>query len=282
MIPVALLEQNVDSATIATYVALRKFADYKTNGKCYPSDITAAKAAGMSTSTFKRRRNILREMGWIEWVSGKKEGESNLYKVNMIQNLEGSLTVTEGVAQADLPGSLTVTYKQDTIEQETISDLTVPVKKETNDDLQKALEKEKTRAASKAPSVPIPVSRTLEAGHSFPYEKGQMAVSVLWYWATERLNKRNIDTVITQAGAKKNIFRIQHIMKVIPEWEDLRKYIDWYMGLNEDFISKQLQWSSDYLFSDHCLNKYQARKSTVKPIMSEQDRGKVRGTWIKK
>lgn len=82
-VPFDLLDdEDADAYTIATYAALRSFADFGSAGGAEVSDARASARAGCGRRTFKRRREKLRKMGWIEWESGKDEGSKNTYVVH--------------------------------------------------------------------------------------------------------------------------------------------------------------------------------------------------------
>lgn len=71
-----------DPMAFAVYFTLKRFADFNTGENCYISDARAAELSGMSITTFKRKRNILKKLGWITWKSGKATGTTNLYLVH--------------------------------------------------------------------------------------------------------------------------------------------------------------------------------------------------------
>ena len=78
--PIALLlDERSDAYAIAVYVALRSFCDIRQDNV---SDEMGSKRAGCSPRTFRDRRNRLREMGWVDWDSGKGDGRANRYVVH--------------------------------------------------------------------------------------------------------------------------------------------------------------------------------------------------------
>lgn len=82
-VPWALQDDpKADAATIATYAALQRFADFGKTTGCRVSDRLAAKKAGLGRRTFIDRRNRLRQMGWISWVSGKANHAVNTYIIH--------------------------------------------------------------------------------------------------------------------------------------------------------------------------------------------------------
>lgn len=118
-VPVALLsDHRTDAFTIAAYVALRSFCNFGSEAGAFPSDTAAAARAGMSSRTFRERRTRLRDMGWVEWDSGKEDGKPNRYIVHATLEEEGRQEVpTPSAAVAD-PGrqELPTTYIQSTID----------------------------------------------------------------------------------------------------------------------------------------------------------------------
>lgn len=67
-VPVDLMEDpECDAMTIAVYAALKSFADFGSEHGAQVGDNRASERAGVSPRTLRRRRDRLREMGWIEW-----------------------------------------------------------------------------------------------------------------------------------------------------------------------------------------------------------------------
>ena len=83
MVPQSLLmDERADAYTIATYVALRSFADFGSTEGARPSDKSAAQRAGCSVRTFVNRRQRLKELGWLEWQSRAAQGKTNVYVIH--------------------------------------------------------------------------------------------------------------------------------------------------------------------------------------------------------
>jgi hypothetical protein len=83
MVPHALMKcPKIDSYALAVYCAIRAHADHETGEGAWPSDARLSEWAGCSERTVRNRRNLLRELGWIEWESGQVEGTSNSYLVH--------------------------------------------------------------------------------------------------------------------------------------------------------------------------------------------------------
>jgi hypothetical protein len=118
-VPVELLsDPNCDCHTIATYVALRSFCDFGSEAGAYPSDTAAAARAGMGRRTFIDRRQRLRDMGWVEWDSGKENGKTNSYTIHAVLEEGGVQEPHRGCAGDAHPGmqEMHTTYIQDTID----------------------------------------------------------------------------------------------------------------------------------------------------------------------
>lgn len=101
------LQDHTDSTAydIATYAALKRFADFGASTGARPSDETAASIAGCSVSQFQRCRKRLKEWGWIDWESGKETGKTNVYTVHSA--LEGQSTGPRGSVHQTDPGRST-------------------------------------------------------------------------------------------------------------------------------------------------------------------------------
>lgn len=140
-------------------------------------------------------------------------------------------------------------------------------------------------SASKAPPLPTTIAETMAVGHEFPYESSPVNVSAIWYWATERFKKYKIDFFITGDSFKKMLFKYkQNIPKIIGDGFDAqKKYIDWFMDSKDKFIIDKTSWGFDYLVATHCINKYYAEKGKEPEdlILTEEDRRKVSGKWLK-
>ena len=88
LVPRSLIEDpDIDPYTLATYISLSYFADFGRETGAFPSDATAAKRVGMGERTVTDRRDKLKELGWLQWVSGKKHGVTNKYLV--VQDSKG-------------------------------------------------------------------------------------------------------------------------------------------------------------------------------------------------
>ena len=104
LVPRSLIEDpNIDPHTLATYIALAYHADFGKETGAFPSDETAANLVGMNYRTVRRRREKLKEMGWLEWVSGKKHGVTNRYVVHQ-GSKEGGSESPRGSAGESHPG----------------------------------------------------------------------------------------------------------------------------------------------------------------------------------
>lgn len=94
---------GIDAATIATYAALQRYADFGQSTGCRVSDAVAAKKAGLSRRTFIDRRARLRRMGWVTWESGRAEGGVNIYVIHRSLEQEGVQDVQTPVHEAPTP-----------------------------------------------------------------------------------------------------------------------------------------------------------------------------------
>lgn len=98
-IPFTLLDDpNTDGFTIATYCALRRFADFGADSGCFASHRTLALVAGISEKALRDRIRWLADAGWVTWESGASAGKTNRYTIHA--SLEGSVAATEGVGRA--------------------------------------------------------------------------------------------------------------------------------------------------------------------------------------
>lgn len=98
-IPFTLLDDpNTDGFTIATYCALRRFADFGADSGCFASHRTLAVVAGISEKALRDRIQWLANAGWVTWESGAATGKTNRYTIHA--SLEGSVAATEGVGRA--------------------------------------------------------------------------------------------------------------------------------------------------------------------------------------
>jgi hypothetical protein len=71
-VPLALQDDpDIDGNAIATYAALKRYADFGAEKGAYASHATLAAKAGVSEKTLRRRLARLRVKGWIDWVSGQ-------------------------------------------------------------------------------------------------------------------------------------------------------------------------------------------------------------------
>ncbi len=83
----------VGAATIAVYAALQRFTDFGDETGASVKDDVAARMAHVSRREFIRRRHQLRQMGWIEWRSGRVSAKANEYLVH--RSLAGPADQTE-------------------------------------------------------------------------------------------------------------------------------------------------------------------------------------------
>lgn len=114
-VPFDILDDpELDAYAIATYAAIRSFADFGSGDGARVSDATIARRAGCSDRTVRARRDLLASKGWIEWRSGKGEGDPNEYlvhaslaravEVGSEGDAEGSEGDAEGVGTTFRPG----------------------------------------------------------------------------------------------------------------------------------------------------------------------------------
>lgn len=119
---------DITAPTIAVYAALNRYADWGGDRGCRAAQRTLAEKAGVSVPTLKRHLQELRRLGWIEWASGKADGEPNVYIVH--RSLVGgsvtmthppSVTMTHRVDHHDPPGSVIMTHNQEPRDQEPLT-----------------------------------------------------------------------------------------------------------------------------------------------------------------
>jgi len=71
-VPLALQDDpEIDGNAIATYAALKRYADFGGEKGGYASHATLAAKAGVSERTLRRKLRLLREKNWIEWATGQ-------------------------------------------------------------------------------------------------------------------------------------------------------------------------------------------------------------------
>lgn len=93
-----------DPLAFVVYFTLKRFADFSTGENCYVSDAKASKVSGISMTTFKARREYLRQLGWITWTSGKENGTTNMYLIH--ETLRDEVDATRlPLAHTELPPS---------------------------------------------------------------------------------------------------------------------------------------------------------------------------------
>lgn len=80
-VPHAVLELGLKAAEVATYCALRYYADYGKDTGARVSDAKAAERAGTGERTFRAARARLRELGLVTW---QRTGRSNIYLVHSV------------------------------------------------------------------------------------------------------------------------------------------------------------------------------------------------------
>lgn len=98
-----------DPLAIVVYLTLQRHMNYATH-ETWVSDSTAAKEAGMSLNTFKRKRKILKELGWITWKY--RHGTTNLYEVYLQPHIELGIDPTELTDSSDRANHLAPTELQ--------------------------------------------------------------------------------------------------------------------------------------------------------------------------
>jgi hypothetical protein len=83
MVPRSLVEDpDIDPHTLAAYIALSYHADFGKESGAFCSDARAGQLVGMTGRTMRTKRKILRDKGWLEWISGQKHGATNKYLVH--------------------------------------------------------------------------------------------------------------------------------------------------------------------------------------------------------
>lgn len=89
-VPFLLMDDpDKDAFVIATYAAIRSFADFGSDTGAKVSDARLSERAGCSPRTVRERRNWLRDKGWLDWEPGKGEGDPNTYVIHSSPPLNG-------------------------------------------------------------------------------------------------------------------------------------------------------------------------------------------------
>ena len=83
-IPFELLDDpRADAYTIATYAAVKSYADFGSTNGAAVSDAVACQRAGCGERTFRERRQLLRDLGWLDWQTvATQHGRINRYVVH--------------------------------------------------------------------------------------------------------------------------------------------------------------------------------------------------------
>lgn len=139
-----------------------------------------------------------------------------------------------------------------------------------------------TKQSSSRIKLPISIKEVIENKLEIPEKPAHVAA--IWYWCKQRLGKRNLDFHMTSEWFKETVGKFSSILiKSFHSLDEYKAYIDWYIGSDDEFIVKT-NWSIDYLAGQHCYNKYLAektKKGNHKVVITDEDRAKVKGRWIK-
>jgi hypothetical protein len=130
-VPHALLDdEEIDAICVAVYASLMSFVGFRSH-EGEVSDTEGARRAGVSRRTFQRRRDLLRDRGWIDVEVRKEDGRPNRYILHMSMAEGGgreTATLDEGgasegrrgcvrdghpVRQSDAPSGSDSTYREE-------------------------------------------------------------------------------------------------------------------------------------------------------------------------
>ncbi|MBU8921746.1 MAG: hypothetical protein KOO63_08000 [Bacteroidales bacterium] len=140
---------------------------------------------------------------------------------------------------------------------------------------------------SNCPSIPkggIDVSNVAEEAFAFPYAGKGYNVMGVWYWVLMRYKRKGIDhrMISTEFGKKATIYARNLGAVFGKDWDEHRKYIDWFFQQDDDFIRNKTHYGFEYMTSNVCLNKYKASTSQTGGadfIDSDEER-QTHGRWI--
>ncbi len=127
----------------------------------------------------------------------------------------------------------------------------------------------------------LKISDTEVIDEHLPYDC-PLHVSVIWYWAAKRYQLHRLDVVINGALFGKMAKKYSHLLNTIGKdnWEEHKRYVDWYLTNTSDFIKHQCNYNFDYMASLNCYNK-----SIANPvedyIVTDEERSQHKGVWIK-
>lgn len=134
-----------------------------------------------------------------------------------------------------------------------------------------------------APSLPTTAEKFSKANPTFPLDIVGVHVSAIWYWAFKRYTLHNLDLLVLKETFGKMAAKFS---KTIPKYigatfEDMQKYIDWFLDSDDKFIRDQTQYGFEFMVSGSCINKYLADSGKKRPtaILNTEDKAKVRGKW---
>jgi hypothetical protein len=142
------------------------------------------------------------------------------------------------------------------------------------------------RKPKRAPPIPkegIKVSEIVGEEHDFPYNKTAMHVSAIWYWAIQRYKKHKIDMAVTATTFRKLAQKYsQGVGKFLgKDWENHRKYIDWYLALNDNFVRKTCRYNENYMCSMTCYNKWENEPQEQGFFEPDDPERLTTGRWIR-
>ena len=153
------------------------------------------------------------------------------------------------------------------------------------DQTKEVSEKSKVEATA-CPAIPpttgIKVSE-LDATHMLPpYPKKGYHVSSIWYWAIQRYKRHGLDFRFTQSLFRKMATQYARSLggALGKDWDEHKKYIDWFLGQTDDFIRQQTKFGFNYMISGHCVNRRDELRGNDGFIDSHEER-RTAGEWVR-
>ncbi len=116
---------------------------------------------------------------------------------------------------------------------------------------------------------------------NFPYDSS-LQVSVIWYWAFKRHQLHRLDQVFNGALFGQMAKKYSHLLRVIgkDDWEAHKKYVDWYLAQESEFIKDECKYNFEYFSSLNCYNK-SLSAPTEYYVSTEEERNQHKGVWIR-
>jgi len=116
---------------------------------------------------------------------------------------------------------------------------------------------------------------------NFPYDSS-LQISVIWYWAFKRHRIHRLDQVFNGALFGQMAKKYSHLLRVIgkDDWGAHKKYVDWYLAQESEFIKDECKYNFEYFSSLNCYNK-SLSSPTEYYVSTEEERNQHKGVWIR-